>query len=116
MSSGMRNCMLHFLHEVPLRITKKDIVIRHAARPQKIIVIILTALLVAAIIVFSVDDVWVAHDRIGTARYVKERILKALHLAYDDVPIWDGKVGDKVIVMAHTYAEDVSWVEKELPE
>ena len=59
-----------------------------------------------------------AADCLDTAVYFKDRILQSLRIAYkdDELPIWNGTVGDKVIIMAHTNSEDVSWVEHYLPE
>lgn len=57
-------------------------------------------------------------DCVSSATYWKDRLLQHLQLAYaeTDAPEWNGTVGDKVLVIGHTDAEDVSWVEQYLPE
>ena len=66
----------------------------------------------------NITGIHVTGDRIATAKYLRDHILRSLHLAYDtEKPIQlHGEVGDKIIVMAHTQNEDVSWVKEQLPD
>ena len=53
-----------------------------------------------------------------SALYWKDRLLRYMQLAYyeTEAPAWNGTYGDKVLVIGHTDAEDVTWVEQYLPE
>ena len=94
------------------------------ARPQKVATVLLGILVVSATVLLSSgvlhssDNLNASYDRLAPVRYASQKILKHLHIAYSDelTVKWDGKVGDKVIVMAHTSQEDVSWVKEKLPE
>ena len=94
------------------------------ARPQKVATVLLgvfvvcfTALLSSGVL-HSSDNLNYSYDRLAPLRYASQKILKHLRIAYSDEPTvkWDGKVGDKAIIMAHTSQEDISWVKEKLPE
>ena len=80
--------------------------------------ILLLSFIITEVALFFKDSFHFANDQIAAAQFLSQRVLRSLRLAYDDeIPIkWDGKVGDKVIVMAHTRQEDPSWVKEKLPE
>ncbi|KAF2763066.1 hypothetical protein EJ05DRAFT_481913 [Pseudovirgaria hyperparasitica] len=63
---------------------------------------------------------WIVQaDTYDTGRYVTASAKQALGGGAPDVvgvSVWDGVVGDKVIVMSRTEEEDASWVEEELPD
>ena len=81
-----------------------------------ILIVAVVVLCVCIYDMFTVFGNHAAYDSKGSISFMKDSILKGLRLSYQDSFKWDGKVGDKVIVMAHTYQEDVSWVEEHLPE
>ena len=55
---------------------------------------------------------------IPTFYYFRDYVLRSLHLAYslDDAPLNTPVSHDKVIVIAYTEKEDISWVQRRLPE
>ena len=84
-------------------------------------------LIVASLLIVGLSTFLVVHysgfifcpgtDCVDTAAYYKDRLLQQLQIAHvHEPPAWNGTVGDKIIIMAHTNSEDVSWVEKHLPE
>ena len=107
--TGSSNCYASLLHAVGTKLCQGRF-------------ILLFVLIVICIIVYHLFTIlgnhgyYAAYDRKGSIVYLKDKILNGLGVSYQDSFRWDGKVGDKVIVMAHTMKEDVSWVEEHLPE
>jgi hypothetical protein len=95
------------------------LVIYAAFRPKRFLLI---SLLLGSILLIYYSEAierkyCVASDCVGSALYLRDKLLKQLGLGFrDEAPQWDGRTGDKIIVMAHTALEDITWVEKYLPE
>lgn len=75
-------------------------------------------LLIYAYITVPGSNGWMnSWQTMDSAQFVKDSLHdKVFGAPRPAVPKWDGVVGDKMIVMVHLPSEDVSWVERELPE
>ena len=90
------------------------------ATPRRVLpIFVATALLVLFIygyITVPGDHGWInSWQTMDSATYVKDTLHDKVYGSPKE-PVWDGVVGDKVIVMAKTPAQDTTWVEQRLPE